>query len=158
MGSVKLNNSYSMNGEQRLDESDGQQLTWPWRIHLGGRPSNVPTPDEILFLPGMMGCAYSLQVLHTFIYKERLERVKWAKLDQQQSWPCETSRHYDHIIYGVALQLWRRYQSFQVHNSLNSTLQQVELSASSNFMCTCFIKHFLCITLHPYRLTIVESI
>ena len=68
MGSVKLNNSYSMNGEQRLDESDGQQLTWPWRIHLGGRPSNVPTPDEILFLPGMMGCAYSLQVLHTFVF------------------------------------------------------------------------------------------
>jgi hypothetical protein len=62
MGSVKLNNSYSMNGEQRLDENDGHQLTWPWRIHLGGRPSSVPTPDEILFLPGMTGCTYSLQV------------------------------------------------------------------------------------------------
>ena len=60
IGSVKLNNSYSMNGEQRL--SDPNRFDWPWRMHIGGRPSGVSTPPEILFLPGMVGCAYLLEV------------------------------------------------------------------------------------------------
>lgn len=60
MGSVKLNNSYSMNGEQRL--VDNQHFSWPWRLHIGGKPSGTPTPTEIIFLPGMLGCAFSLEV------------------------------------------------------------------------------------------------
>ncbi|XP_059352322.1 protein eyes shut-like [Daphnia carinata] len=60
MGSVKLNNSYSMNGEQRL--ADDEHFTWPGRLHIGGRPYGVPTPAELVFLPGIVGCAYSLEV------------------------------------------------------------------------------------------------
>lgn len=60
IGTVKLNNSYSMNGEQRL--SDPHNFNWPTRVHLGGQPSGVTAPAEILFLPGMMGCTYQLQV------------------------------------------------------------------------------------------------
>ena len=60
MGSVKLNNSYSMNGEQRL--ADDENFSWPARLHIGGRPSGAPTPTELVFLPGMVGCAYSLEV------------------------------------------------------------------------------------------------
>lgn len=61
MGSVKLNNSYSMNGEQRL--ADDEQFTWPGRLHIGGRPYGVPTPAELVFLPGIVGCAYNLEVI-----------------------------------------------------------------------------------------------
>ncbi|KAI9555102.1 hypothetical protein GHT06_017617 [Daphnia sinensis] len=60
MGSVKLNNSYSMNGEQRL--ADDEHFTWPGRLHIGGRPYGVPTPAELVFLPGIVGCAYSLEI------------------------------------------------------------------------------------------------
>lgn len=61
MGSVKLNNSYSMNGEQRL--ADDEHFTWPGRLHIGGRPYGVPTPAELVFLPGIVGCAYNLEVI-----------------------------------------------------------------------------------------------
>ena len=61
MGSVKLNNSYSMNGEQQL--VDGNPHAWPHRIHVGGRPSAKGIPADILFLPGMVGCVHSLEVI-----------------------------------------------------------------------------------------------
>ena len=61
MGSVKLNSSYSMNGEQQLVEGDPH--AWPHRIHVGGRPSAKGIPADILFLPGMIGCAHSLEVI-----------------------------------------------------------------------------------------------
>lgn len=60
MGSVKLNSSYSMNGEQQLVEGDPH--AWPHRIHVGGRPSAKGIPADILFLPGMIGCAHSLEI------------------------------------------------------------------------------------------------
>jgi len=60
MGSVKLNNSYSMNGEQQL--VDGNPHAWPHRIHVGGRPSAKGIPADILFLPGMVGCVHSLEI------------------------------------------------------------------------------------------------
>ena len=49
-----------MNGEQRL--ADDENFSWPARLHIGGRPSGAPTPTELVFLPGMVGCAYSLEV------------------------------------------------------------------------------------------------
>jgi len=60
MGSVKVNNSYSMNGEQRL--VDGKTHSWPHRIHIGGRPSAKGIPADILFLPGLVGCTHWLEV------------------------------------------------------------------------------------------------
>ena len=61
MGSVKVNNSYSMNGEQRL--VDGKTHSWPHRIHIGGRPSAKGIPADILFLPGLVGCTHWLEVI-----------------------------------------------------------------------------------------------
>lgn len=61
MGSVKLNNSYSMHGEQRLNSA--LDLVWPLRIHVGGKPSGIGAPPEILFLSGLTGCTFSMEVL-----------------------------------------------------------------------------------------------
>ena len=59
MGSVKLNNSYSMNGEQRL--ADDECFTWPGGLYIGDRPTKVPTLTEIFVLP-IFECAYTLEV------------------------------------------------------------------------------------------------
>lgn len=63
MGSVKLNQSYSMHGEQRLATP---RLAWPGRLHVGGQPSAISSPPEILFLPGLVGCLYSVEVASIF--------------------------------------------------------------------------------------------
>ena len=99
MGSVKLNSSYSMNGEQQL--VDGSPHAWPHRIHIGGRPSAKGIPADILFLPGMIGCAHTLEVITLLPIGQRNGWNLW--------WICcwvnsllsgfEGSYHSDHAVW-----------------------------------------------------------
>jgi hypothetical protein len=71
MGSVKLNNSYSMSGKQRL--ADDECFIWPGGLYIGDRPTKVPTLTEIVILP-IFECAFTLEVN----FKKSFLQLSWV--------------------------------------------------------------------------------